>query len=65
MAKFVSQDEYIKYHEAVLKDLRQQILKGFSSLSYTQMDALEQAVHYRKRTIAFAKTGKMTCYVIE
>lgn len=63
-SRFVTQSEYIRHHEAILADLRKQIMQGFQTLDSVKMNALEEAVHYRKRFIQFAKTGKQKEFLI-
>lgn len=65
MPRIVSQKAYLEHHEKILHELRQQIIDGFSTLDSVKMDALEKAVHYRKKLINFAKSGQQKAYIID
>lgn len=63
-SQFVTQSVYIQHNEKLLAETRKQILDGFQTLDSIKMDALEQSVHYRKKLIAFAKSGKQKVFLI-
>lgn len=65
MSRFVTPEVYIQYHSEILADLRKQIVDGFSTLDSVKMNTLEQAVHYRKKLINFAKSGIQKEFLID
>lgn len=64
MIRSVTKSEYIEHHIKVLTELQKQIFNGFKTLDSIKMKELENLLLFRKKLIAYAKSGKQREFFI-